>query len=779
MGKATVYAHLGNGLYSILYTPELAATNSRVAELEALKTALDAQLYSGNGLIEARDAAQSVDDAASAAFSAALDDWSACASMFPACPDQAELMQTVMQRGTERAETGRALVTVKSEIARNRAEYFAVTQEIAFLTNTQTGSGGGLMEAWCIDYDPETIIESGTVVGTVETFGARGGYAGGFLPRKWVNIQASAAAAYSAARDHCVKPISGIKTAAMFYNWCKWLYVMSRNPQYAVGVVQTKFDPDQTYLDVVLYGSTPGAFQPTGYPFEPGQTSVMLLNVPVSYLTCGATAFDAGDDVIVRFADVNRGSPLVIGFAQSPRSCLPACNQDWPYHGIVKNGYLTLPNGTARIVPQPANGDVITIQIPGHTTPARTPAEAAADLLAGKTWQNYKTFAGHNRQYNQSCELGNSSHWVWAPAGDTHWHVEIYPAGTLVTSGGTTTLTMHLTLSDPNILTVSEPAATTHSIDIVEVLGGVWTDSFDSGGVASSYIYVTDVSSDGSKVLLAATRRSMEINQGQRGWFLLELTSTTTAVLTVLADHETCNPPAIDIIVPTERWEYSGIPIWMWFDALDAVETVYYGFGLTATLALSGFDVSLTVGGDVVSTYSCYSSSAGAQGYLDDTAIDRLASAFTSAHGRSESEADIYYAQEAQFNAHRWHSFVFDFYAGMEPLPGENPSGARMIVEPVIYSNKSMGLRLAISHHFPSFGEVDTYLLSDTYYGKIIHPTGPTDAGTWISDDGTEPFTLYTPDAGIVHAEPSADYGSYNLQTGQLMRNQTVPVCYL
>lgn len=392
MGKAVVYEHLGDGLYSILYTPEITATAARIAELEALKIALDEQLYSTNGLVEGRTAAHDVYDFANDAFFIALDDWAACASQLPPCDDQAALMQIVVQRGTDRAEASTALTAIKAAIADNRAQYYATTQEIAYLDNTKKGSGAGLMQVWCIDYSASTIIPADTEVGTIETFGAKGGYAGGFIPRKWINIQSSAVAAYSAERDHCVKPISGIKTAAMFFNWCQWLYVMANNPQHAVGVVQSKFSPDQDYLDVVLYGTTPGASQPTGYPFVPGEYSVTLLNVPVSYLSCGATLFNEGDDVIVRFSGVNRDSPVVIGFAESPRACVNCIDPyAWPWHGLATSGVIALPVGTYTMDEAPGNGNAWLLD--SGLADMDLSTEAAAE---GKQWLNYSFVSGRS-----------------------------------------------------------------------------------------------------------------------------------------------------------------------------------------------------------------------------------------------------------------------------------------------------------------------------------------------------------------------------------------------
>lgn len=777
MGKAVIYEHLGAGQYSIMYTPDIAEIDARKAKLEETKTALDAQLYDGNGLIVGKAATQAVYDNATAAFNAALDAWADCAMQMPPCDDQAALMATVSARGTERAEAGAALTTISLLIAQNRADYFATTQEIAYLDNTKNGSGGGLMNAWCIDYDPAVVIPASTVVGTVETYGAKGGYAGGFLPRKWVNIQSSYSAGYLAARDHCVKPLSGIKTAAMFFNWCQWLYVMSRNPQYAVGVVQSKFDPHQNYLDLVLYGTTPGAAQPGGYPYIPGESGITLLNVPVNYLTCGAEAFLAGDQAIVRFGGINRTDPLVIGFASSPRTCSPTCYTDWPWHGLVKNGFLTLPNATSRIVFQPGAGDVFTLQLPGHTAPSRTEAEAAADLAAGMVWHSYKTFSGNTRRYNEKCSLGSISSWVWAVSSTEHWKVSASPATLYTAVGGVTTADITLTLEDMNLLTVADPSLVTNTIVIDQELAGTWKDLADGPTSVLSDMRIIDVSSDGAKVLLVAKRRALDIRECQRGFFLLQMNSTGSATLTVLADHVACNPLAPDISVPGFADEYSAygytaIPVWMWFDSSDVVETVNLGVLRTANDPTGdGTRITLGVGASVDSTYR----SDGTGALIDGVAVPDLAGASSGIMGASEDRTETFHISQPQFNARRWISSVQDYSM---PPPFEAQTGGITVIEPFSYSNKTVGLRVEV-YASEGSGLYTVFTLVATYYGSPLHPGGPTDPGTWMSNDGAAPFTLYTPPAGPVKVSPSGNFGSYNIKTGQLIRNQTEPVCYV
>lgn len=335
MGKARVYQHLGNGLYSILYQPDKTYALARLAELQQLKADLDTQYNAAEvGLLAAQSAALAAHDAASAAFYSALDAWAVCARQQPPCSTISTLLADLNRAAAERIEAGSALSIINAAVASNRAQYLSAVQEIAYLNTTaNTGADGVLMQAYCVDYDSDKLIPDDAEVGTIETFGAKGGYAGGYLPRKWINIKSSASAGYSAAVDHCIVPISSQPTAAMFFNWCQWLYVMSRNPAHAVGVVLSKFSETQTYLDVQLLGTTPGASQPAGYPFVRGESSITLLNVPVEYLECGAELFSEGDYVVVRFSGINRADPTVIGFAQNPVECRTgkiAISATWP-----------------------------------------------------------------------------------------------------------------------------------------------------------------------------------------------------------------------------------------------------------------------------------------------------------------------------------------------------------------------------------------------------------------------------------------------------------------
>jgi hypothetical protein len=319
MGKAVVYNYLGEGKYSILYKRDNSRAKQRLAELEDLKKELDGTYY--NDMLPIRTKAEINYNAASQKFFWAIDDWAACAKLLPPCKDHAALMGAVKDRAKERSAAAFALSVIRGHIAKNRADHHAAQTEQAYLDSTaQTYADGQVIDAWCISLDPENIIPNGTTVGTIETYGAIGDDQGGFLPKKYINIASTDAPAYSCAEHNRVQPASSMGTASWFNAYCQWLHAMSQNPKFAVGTVTGKAGGA---LSVALYGATPAGSQPKGYPFgDTAGYAVNLVNVPVDYLDCGAGPFEVDDRVIVRFGGIGRASPVVIGFAESPKECL-------------------------------------------------------------------------------------------------------------------------------------------------------------------------------------------------------------------------------------------------------------------------------------------------------------------------------------------------------------------------------------------------------------------------------------------------------------------------
>lgn len=71
-----------------------------------------------------------------------------------------------------------------------------------------------------------------------------------------------------------------------------------------------------------------------------------LENVPVLYMTCGASAFKVGDRCVVEFSNQSWDSPNIIGFVDHPRECLSVNYTCDPGGHIVGNAFQkTYPGG--------------------------------------------------------------------------------------------------------------------------------------------------------------------------------------------------------------------------------------------------------------------------------------------------------------------------------------------------------------------------------------------------------------------------------------------------
>jgi hypothetical protein len=488
MGKATVTSHLGDGLYRVLYQPETADSTAMIAELEALKVALDAQLYSANGLVEGRTAAETVYNNATNDFEAALSDWAACAMQVPPCQEHESYMSAVRANGTKRAEAAAALNVIRAAIAENRAQYYSVTQEIAYLQNSAKGaSKGGLMDVWCIDYEPNNIIPAETEVGTIETFGANSDVYGGWLPRAYINIKSSSDPAY-AASDKCIKPIKDWKTAAALWAYCQWLHVMANNPVHSVGTVLSKFDPGQNYLDVELFGNTPTHQGPQGYPFINGEYSLILLNLPVNYLSCGAELFSEGDHVVVKFDDVNRSNPVVIGFADHPQECGGCTSQYiWPWHGMATDGVIDLPGANTHTMPDaPAHGCAWLLDFGGVDL---TPDPDAIE--AGETWLAHAMISGGTFR---GADIGENT-FVFIDDNNKCWQI-------VLTYSITSSTNLRINVSITRFL-ISGTTPTTKTINITceNITLGTY-NGIDNYAYDGADVFLHDVWTNGKKALV-------------------------------------------------------------------------------------------------------------------------------------------------------------------------------------------------------------------------------------------------------------------------------------
>lgn len=95
-----------------------------------------------------------------------------------------------------------------------------------------------------------------------------------------------------------------------------------------------------------------------------------------------------------------------------------------PYHGLVRNGVLTLSNGKTVEVPW-GWGDCYVLRVPGVAGQGvqMTPVEAAQEAAAGRQWLDYAMLVGRQRTYAGSITVGANA-WLYAAPDGTVWRIE-------------------------------------------------------------------------------------------------------------------------------------------------------------------------------------------------------------------------------------------------------------------------------------------------------------------------------------------------------------------
>lgn len=98
-----------------------------------------------------------------------------------------------------------------------------------------------------------------------------------------------------------------------------------------------------------------------------------------------------------------------------------------PYHGLIQNGKMTLPNGQTIDYPQPDGSAGLieeasrSIRLNPDFAPT-LPPETASDISAGKHWQNTARINGDNGVLHGQA-LGSNC-WLWAEAPGRVWQVD-------------------------------------------------------------------------------------------------------------------------------------------------------------------------------------------------------------------------------------------------------------------------------------------------------------------------------------------------------------------
>lgn len=92
-----------------------------------------------------------------------------------------------------------------------------------------------------------------------------------------------------------------------------------------------------------------------------------------------------------------------------------------PWHGLCRNGALTLPNGATKTYPQPSGGAAWVLRVPGTPAVSRTAEQLAADEAAGVQWLDYGILSGDAAQiYSKPLGVGR---WIYADSAGDRWLV--------------------------------------------------------------------------------------------------------------------------------------------------------------------------------------------------------------------------------------------------------------------------------------------------------------------------------------------------------------------
>lgn len=114
-----------------------------------------------------------------------------------------------------------------------------------------------------------------------------------------------------------------------------------------------------------------------------------------------------------------------------------------PWHGLCRNGVLTLPNGATIPYPQPSGGAAWVLRVPGTPAVSRTAEQLAADEAAGVQWLDHAILSGDTTQiYSKSLGAGR---WIYADSAGDRWLVSTtLHAATVAAleSAGTITVTL-------------------------------------------------------------------------------------------------------------------------------------------------------------------------------------------------------------------------------------------------------------------------------------------------------------------------------------------------
>lgn len=179
-----------------------------------------------------------------------------------------------------------------------------------------------------------------------------------------------------------------------------------------------------------------------------------------------------------------------------------------PWHGLVEDGVLTLPNAATMSYPAPSAGgeaDVLAFAVPGTPAVSRDAAQTAADTAAGRQWLNYALISGHYARQLYGQNIGGNGSWLYAAPDGSRWLVTL--AGVPNTHDLTTPWATTVTCvrfgefgTDPETHVLNATLADWQQ-SIPGHPGGDYNVA-GGGTITSAQVSVDDVRTDGSQAVL-------------------------------------------------------------------------------------------------------------------------------------------------------------------------------------------------------------------------------------------------------------------------------------
>jgi len=196
------------------------------------------------------------------------------------------------------------------------------------------------IDAWCADYTENLTGE----VGTIEPGYQRRDTAQ--LIIRPANGEATGAA-FSAGVDGNLTPVANQTPAQWAYNYALRPGAAKWKPRYRTGwasSIDTATNTMTVTLDDLIVDD-----------ISTNQATV-LTAVPIEYMTCNATAFTNGDQVLVEFSGQDWSVPKVVGFVAFPRACeefpwllysgFKLYQLNYTTNTLIKNYLLTFDQGS-------------------------------------------------------------------------------------------------------------------------------------------------------------------------------------------------------------------------------------------------------------------------------------------------------------------------------------------------------------------------------------------------------------------------------------------------